>query len=90
MQWLICYDVQASKARTKAFRLLKRFSGGYQKSGFEVLHSDPKNISKLLQQLKALLDETDKLLVLKHHGAGPDWHLGQGACSQGSTLLIWS
>lgn len=90
MQWLICYDISNNRARSKACRLLRRFSGGYQNSGFEVLHADHKSMSALLHRLSTLLDDADKLLVVQHTGAGPDWHLGQGPCLQKSSLLIWS
>lgn len=90
MQWLICYDISDDRARSKACRLLRRFSGGYQKSGFEVLHADYKSMNTLLDRLSTLFDDTDKLLIVQHSGAGPDWRLGQGPCLQKSTLLIWS
>lgn len=90
MQWLICYDITDSSSRSKACRLLRRFSGGYQKSGFEVLLADHASMSALLYALHLLLCESDKLLMLQHSGAGPDWRLGKGPCHQKSALLIWS
>lgn len=90
MQWLICYDITDNRSRSKACRLLRRFSGGYQNSGFEVLFADHNSMTVLLDRLHTLLDETDKLLLVKHSGTGPDWHLGQGPRFQKSSLLIWS
>lgn len=90
MQWIICYDIGCHRSRRRALRLLRRFSGGYQKSGFELLLFAKDDIVPVLQCLYPLLCETDRLLVLRHAGKGPDWKLGNGWSQASSNILAWT
>ncbi len=90
MQWIICYDISCNRARRRALRQLRQFSGGYQKSGFEVVVFNWQEIMPVLQSLYPLLAETDRLLALRHSGKGPDWKLGNGWSQASGSILAWT
>lgn len=89
MQWIICYDISQAKRRSRACRLLRKYSMGYQKSGFEVPAMQAESFNQLTGQLgQVLSEEEDSLLLFRHSGIGPDWQLGNGASSASGLLLI--
>lgn len=88
MQWIICYDIHHAKRRSRACRLLRKYSMGYQKSGFEVSATQTEDFNQLTAQLGQLLsEEEDSLLLFRHSGTGPDWQLGSGANNADGLLL---
>ena len=90
MAWLICYDIKQNSRRSKACRLLKRHSLGYQKSGFEVPAANTTEAEQLKHLLLKLLKPEDSLLILPHSGDGPDWQLGMGNSPSPEHFLIFN
>lgn len=89
MQWIICYDISHTRSRTQACRTLRRYSLGYQKSGFEIPELHSTDFQALTQSLGSLLDDMqDSLLLLRHSKAGPDWQIGAGITNSSGLLSI--
>lgn len=89
MQWLICYDIVDKKARRRALYFLRKHCLGRQRSCFEIPYTNKKLISHLCTGLHPLLTDNDRLLIIRHSGKGPDWHLGVGQVSATRQLLYW-
>ncbi len=88
MQWIICYDIHHAKRRSRACRLLRKYSMSYQKSGFEVSTTKADDFNVLTGQLAQVLsEEEDSLLLFRHSGAGPDWQLGSKANNTNGLLM---
>lgn len=86
--WIISYDIDDSGARHRACRLLRRYSSGYQNSGFELV--TPAQTLPLTQSLAACLSDQDQLLISRRQQSSPDWQLGRSNSQPGGELLVWT
>lgn len=84
--WLITYDIEDHRSRRQSCRLLRRFSNGYQDSGFEVRLPTPPQTA--FASLQRWLADSDSLLVTRSE-ATPDWQLGRTNSLPTTHLLLW-
>lgn len=90
LHWMLCYDISDSKRRSRASRLLRKHSLGYQKSGFELSIINNSDLYELNRQLAPLInEEEDSLIMFRAQHSGPDWRLGT-APAAGSGLLLFA
>lgn len=86
--WVMCYDIEDTSARRRACRLLRRYSNGYQDSGFEI--TSPHKPEQLTTALANHIGDDDHLLISRRDQKTPDWQLGRTNSLPTSNLLIWT
>ncbi|KXS36237.1 MAG: hypothetical protein AWU56_352 [Idiomarina sp. T82-3] len=88
--FLLAYDISDDRSRACIQRRVKKFSGTYQKSVYEVELS-PAEVNQLLDFIGRYFDEvSDSLLLLPLNPSGYAYHTGNAQVFPTQTIMVIS